>query len=148
MSVHSMFKDGNLTITFNRPVVIPTIFDEAVKSGRSLRAERAFRTQDVIDLYVKSSIYDPDSEAIRIDDYYLTRINEKALDIQVMFKMPQKITEIFTEPDILGIKFKQTADFPAANQFVDQFDLDIDSEVFELDIVPQVSPLEMADLYG
>ena len=66
----------------------------------------------MIDLYVTSSIYDTESEAIEIDDYYLTRITEEAFDIHILFRKPDKITEIITEPDKLGIRFKKTEKYP------------------------------------
>ena len=40
MSVSNMFKDGNLTIVFDKPVVIPKILSEAVRHTRALEDQQ------------------------------------------------------------------------------------------------------------
>lgn len=86
MAIHTMSIDGNLTMSFDRPIVVPQIFlDMVVDSRRSLDSEE-FSFHDLVELYVISSIHEEGSEATVIEDYHLTRFTETAFDIQVDFK--------------------------------------------------------------
>ena len=55
----------------------------------------------MIDLNVISFVDHSDEEATKIEEYYLTRITEKACSIQVFFRHPEKISEIITDLDKL-----------------------------------------------
>ena len=98
---------GNLTISFNKPIIIPPILVDTVTVTNTTRLltdveseadedddsqEYYYHIKDVIELSVESSFYEEGSNDILISNYTLTRMTERELDIFINFKAPQKIT--------------------------------------------------------
>lgn len=61
----------------------------------------------MLSVSVDSAFHEDDSPETRIDDYKLTRMTETAMDVQIDFNMPGKITRSKIEPDILQIAFTE-----------------------------------------
>ena len=91
--MRSLSPTGNLTIAFNKPLILPPIrvdyFTQVTNSSateaRLLQEEevRAYQydIKDVVDLKIESSFHVDDSSIIKIKDYNLTRLTETAIDI-------------------------------------------------------------------
>ena len=118
-----MTKDGNLTVMFSYPVIVPDLFKFAVVDP--IRLLSKFSIKDFVELYVISTFLDEKSDATEIIDYRLTRFTERAFDIQVIFKQPSQISQLITEPDRLGIRFKQNDQLIEIDTFVQKLDLDL-----------------------
>ena len=89
LSIHSMFKDGNLTMMFSSPVIVPKLFKDAVVDSQQRKlARNEFSFHDIVELFVISTFHEEGSDATEIEDYQLTRFTERAFDIQVSFKQP------------------------------------------------------------
>ena len=56
-----------------------------------------------MELSVESSYHDQGEPEISIEDYRLTRLTEKAMDVQIDFVYPKKITPNDVDPDSLSI---------------------------------------------
>ena len=89
---------GNLTITFNKPIILPPIrvdnMTVAEAAGDVTAANTTSRLlldketlqfeydiSEVLAIYVESSFYDEDSQEIAIKSYNLTRLTERHMDI-------------------------------------------------------------------
>ena len=61
----------------------PIRFDPTKSTLNRILNDKDFEIdiKDVIGLRVASDFYDRDSEAIKIDDYYLTKLEEQSFDI-------------------------------------------------------------------
>ena len=93
-----------LIISFSRPIILPPIRIDPIESTKKrLLSDKNIEIdiKDVIGLRVASSFYEKGSEEINIDDYYLTKIDERTLDIQIDFQKPLRITQSIKEPDSL-----------------------------------------------
>ena len=73
---------------------------------KSENERHSFAIQDVVELWIESDFYAQDSKEIQIANFTLTRITENAMDIQLDFKYPSKITQSVNEPDKLYVHFK------------------------------------------
>ena len=78
--VTSISPTGNLTITFNKPIVVPPIRVYPVSPKRR-QMQRMFEIEEVLAIYIESDFYESDSEAIQVDGYQLTRMTEMAMDV-------------------------------------------------------------------
>ena len=76
-----MSKSGNLTMTFNRPFVVPEVFKDAVVDVRRNLGEETMKASDFIEIFVNSPINEDEDDAMKIDDYHLTRFTDMAFDI-------------------------------------------------------------------
>ena len=92
--VYDISATGNLTIVFNKPILIPFITMTSGPNARRLEDEDAtieinspyyYKIEDLIELKIESDFYTDESEEIGIKNYTLTRITERALDIQIQF---------------------------------------------------------------
>ena len=72
---------GNLTISFNKPIIVPPLRVDPYKSKINRRLDNKHDIKEVMWFKVNSEIYDEDSEETKIEDYYLTRMDERAMDI-------------------------------------------------------------------
>ena len=73
--------DGNLTLAFSRPLVIPQVLQDLVVEPERELNTNYLTIKDLIDLFVMSSVHDWGSDATYIEDYQLTRFTERAFDI-------------------------------------------------------------------
>ena len=91
-SVQSLSPTGNLTIAFNKPLILPPIrvddysqvTNSSATEARLLQEEVSsykYDIKDVVDLKIESSFHTEDSSIIKIKDYNLTRLTETAMDI-------------------------------------------------------------------
>ena len=65
------------------------------------------------------------------------------------FKRPDQITQIVTEPDRLGMRFKDNNLFEGqVDEFLELLDMDAEIDHIEVELVPQISQLDMAEIYG
>ena len=58
-----------------------------------------FGIDEVLDLNVESNLYEPESDQVKISNFTLTRLTERALDVHVEFKMPSSLTSEIVDPD-------------------------------------------------
>ena len=73
---------GNLTISFNKPIILPPVRIDPLKSRLLYDAEKLeYDIKEVIGFKVNSEFYDERSDETNIEDYYLTRLEEHSLDI-------------------------------------------------------------------
>ena len=89
--MYGLTSTGNLTITFNKPILLPNIQVLEANStlNRKLQLDEPstmptdyeFNIKDVLDLKVESDFYGLESEQIQIFNYTLTRLIEQAMDI-------------------------------------------------------------------
>ena len=98
-------------MTFNRPYLVPEIFKDAIVDLRRSIAEERLKASDFIEIFINSSVEEEDGEGMRINDYHLTRFTEMAIDIQIMFNDPSKISSIITEPDRLIVRLQRSSKF-------------------------------------
>ena len=72
-------------MSFSKPIVVPPIRIDSdylttlTNSTRILKNE--YSIKEIVEFKVDSELYDEDSEEVSIEDYYLTRLDEKGLDI-------------------------------------------------------------------
>lgn len=100
-SVLSLSPTGNLTIGFNKPIILPPIRvdnatqPQSINETRLLQADVVspqYEIQDIIDLSVESSFHEQESDSIRISHYNLTRMTNTRIDIQIEFTKPEMLT--------------------------------------------------------
>ena len=113
---------GNLTISFNKPIILPPleiIPDETRRLEEHSTAEafQRYSIKDVLQLSVESSYHDQGEPEISIEDYRLTRLTEKAMDVQIDFVYPKKVTLNDVDPDSLSIQFKDQVLFIDKNDY-------------------------------
>ena len=73
---------GNLTISFNKPIILPPVRVDPLKSRLLDDDEKLeYDIKEVIGFKVNSEFYDERSDETNIEDYYLTRLEEHSLDI-------------------------------------------------------------------
>ena len=68
-------------MTFNRPFVVPEVFKDAVVDVRRNLGEETMKASDFIEIFVNSPINEDEDDAMKIDDYHLTRFTDMAFDI-------------------------------------------------------------------
>ena len=87
---------GNLTITFNKPIIVPQIRvdSDILSTYQRLLANEKNKGYDITEIigFKVNSEFDDESDKTNIDYFNLTRIDERALDIQIQFKNPESIT--------------------------------------------------------
>ena len=117
--VYDFTPTGNLTITFNKPIIIPPVEVESEEETRRLTATafQKYSIQDVMQLSVESSYHDQDDQEISIKDYRLTRLTSRQMDIQIDFNYPKKLTPNDVDPDSLTINFKEEVLFIDSTDF-------------------------------
>ena len=76
-----MSRSGNLTFTFNRPFVVPKLFKDAVIEEKRSLADDQLKATDFLEIFVLSSVFDEESSATRVNDYYFTRFTDMAFDV-------------------------------------------------------------------
>ena len=64
--------------------MVPPIKVYPVTHARRL-LQRMLEIEEVLAIYIESDFYESDSEAIQVEGYQLTRMNEMAMDVQVNF---------------------------------------------------------------
>ena len=89
--IYDITKAGNLTIVFNKPIILPPIelFEESKRQlqevvlGRSdsPQRNRNYSLSQVLTIYLESSFYDDDSKEIEVLNYNLTRLTPTAFDV-------------------------------------------------------------------
>ena len=136
-----MSPTGNMTITFNKPIMMPPIkVKDTYAQKRQL--QRMFEIEEVLAIHVESDFYDSRSSEIEIEGYELTRLTELAMDVQVNFTQPSMISQSASEPDGLIVKFIKPAVFMDVEEATQ---LDVDLKV-EYPIQPQMSESEFKKL--
>ena len=120
--IYDFTPTGNLTITFNKPIILPPIEmisdqNRRLEENSTENAFQRYQIKDVLQLSVESSYHDQDDPEISIEDYRLTRLTEKAMDVQIDFVYPKKITLNEVDPDFLSIQFKEEVLFIDKNDF-------------------------------
>ena len=126
--VYEVSPTGNLTITFNKPIIVPKIviyenrtigFGERmlISDEEELDIKDYWNIEDVIELWVESDYYSEEEEEIRIYDFTLTEISSTTIKIKLNFNMPKKITHAVSKPDELIIKFKEAILFVDSKDF-------------------------------
>ena len=98
-------------MTFNRPYIVPEIFKDAIVDLKRNLGDESLKASDFIEIFVNSPISVDDVEGAKINDYHLTRFTDMAIDIQVIFDEPSKISSIITEPDRLVVRLKRSSKF-------------------------------------
>ena len=105
-----MSQTGNLTIMFNKPIIVPKIViydNRTIGFGERILltdidgvdVKNYWKIEDVIELWVESDYYEEEDEEIRIHDFTLEKITSETIQIQLNFQMPPKITHAISEPD-------------------------------------------------
>ena len=51
-----------------------------------------FEIEDVVDVWVESDYYANGEDEIKINSFILTRLTERALDVQLFFNKPEYLT--------------------------------------------------------
>ena len=88
---------GNLTISFNKPIIVPQIrVDSDILSyNQRVLANEKNKGYDITEIigFEVNSEFDDEIEKNPIDYFNLTRLDERALDIQIQFRKPESITQ-------------------------------------------------------
>ena len=78
---------GNLTITFNKPIIVPQIRvdSDILSTYQRLLANEKNKGYDITEIigFKVNSEFDDESDKTNIDYFNLTRLDERALDIQI-----------------------------------------------------------------
>ena len=90
---------------------------------------------------MESDYFEEDEPEIQVANYTLTRLTNRALDVQVNFEMPRKITQVASEPDNIAVSFKNGL------LFMDLEQTQLDNKLsIKTSIKPQMSQAEIAEL--
>ena len=86
--IYEISQTGNLTIQFNKPIILPKIRTTSEKidtPNRLLLSEQVdeffYDIDDIVELKVESDFYSEEEQEIQIYNYTLTRMTPIALDI-------------------------------------------------------------------
>lgn len=94
-AIYRISPTGNLTVVFNKPIIIPNIRIHDSKNESLLRRTRdlaynqdgeqkeiyAYEIGEVVDIWVESDFFEQADQEIQISDYTLTRLAERAFDV-------------------------------------------------------------------
>ena len=89
----------------------------SLESAKDEEAAYFYDIQNVLELKIDSDFYTSEMPEIQISNYTLTRITDRAIDIQINFEMPGKITQFVSDPDELILTFTKSLIFMDSQDF-------------------------------
>ena len=124
-SIERFTWSGNLTIAFNKPIIVPPIqvynatSEKETEKNRSLQiyeqdlnSDDKLSIKDVLTIEVDSAFLESDdgqtSNNNLVKDYKLMRITPTSMDVKIDFDLTQEVPQRKAEPEILVVKFKNT----------------------------------------